>query len=79
MRITGGEFRGRILAVPKSGAIRPTQDRVREALFSMLAPECRMPKFLTCLPELAQSGWRRFRVEQGGQRSLKQTVGMSLL
>ena len=39
MRITGGEFRGRILAVPKSGAIRPTQDRVREALFSMLAPE----------------------------------------
>ena len=39
MRITGGELRGRILAVPKSGAIRPTQDRVREALFSMLAPE----------------------------------------
>ena len=39
MRITGGEFRGRALAVPKSGAIRPTQDRVREALFSMLAPE----------------------------------------
>ena len=39
MRITGGEFRGRILGVPKSGAIRPTQDRVREALFSMLATE----------------------------------------
>lgn len=39
MRITGGKFRGRVLAAPKSGAIRPTQDRVREALFSMLAPE----------------------------------------
>ena len=46
MRITGGEFRGRILAVPKSGAIRPTQDRVREALFSMLAPELHGAEFL---------------------------------
>ena len=36
MRIAGGEFRGRVLLVPKSGEIRPTQDRVREALFSML-------------------------------------------
>ena len=39
MRITGGEFGGRNLAVPKSDAIRPTQDRVREALFNILAPE----------------------------------------
>lgn len=39
MRISGGEFRGRTLSVPKSGAIRPTQDRVREALFSMLCSE----------------------------------------
>ena len=36
MRITGGEFGGRILKVPKSDAIRPTQDRVREALFSII-------------------------------------------
>lgn len=36
MRITGGEFRGRTLAVPKSGAIRPTSDRVREAMFNIL-------------------------------------------
>ncbi len=36
MRITGGEFGGRNLFVPKTGDIRPTQDRVREALFSML-------------------------------------------
>ena len=39
MRITGGEFRGRVLKVPKTDAIRPTQDRVREALFNILAPE----------------------------------------
>ena len=39
MRITGGEFGGRTLLVPKTDAIRPTQDRVRESLFSILQPE----------------------------------------
>ena len=39
MRITGGEFGGRTLLVPKSDEIRPTQDRVREALFSILQAE----------------------------------------
>ena len=36
MRITGGEFGGRRLKVPPGEKVRPTQDRVREALFSML-------------------------------------------
>ncbi|MFO7937416.1 MAG: 16S rRNA (guanine(966)-N(2))-methyltransferase RsmD [Kiritimatiellia bacterium] len=36
MRITGGEFCGRKLAVPRGDGVRPTQDRVREALFSIL-------------------------------------------
>jgi 16S rRNA (guanine966-N2)-methyltransferase len=36
MRITGGEFCGRRLSVPDGNGVRPTQDRVREALFSML-------------------------------------------
>ena len=36
MRITSGIFGGRNLLVPKTEDIRPTQDRVREALFSML-------------------------------------------
>jgi 16S rRNA (guanine966-N2)-methyltransferase len=43
MRITGGVLAGRQLVVPKSG-VRPTQDRVRAAMFSMLAttvPGCR--------------------------------------
>lgn len=39
MRITGGIHCGRKLKVPATGAVRPTQDRVREALFSMLAPD----------------------------------------
>ena len=46
MRITGGEFRGRILKVPKSDAIRPTQDRVREAFFNMVAFELAGASFL---------------------------------
>ncbi len=36
MRITGGEFRSRRLVAPRTTATRPTQDRVREALFSIL-------------------------------------------
>jgi 16S rRNA (guanine966-N2)-methyltransferase len=41
MRITGGSARGRHLIRPKTGwrFIRPTGDRVREALFSILANE----------------------------------------
>ena len=43
MRIVGGKYGGRALLVPKSDAIRPTQDCVREALFNILAgtvPNC---------------------------------------
>src|SRR4051794_24644756 len=36
MRIVGGRFRRRTLSVPKSQAIRPTADRLREALFNIL-------------------------------------------
>jgi len=38
MRITGGTAKGQQLKVPKNGPVRPTTDRVREAVFSMLAP-----------------------------------------
>ena len=37
MRIIAGEWRGRPLKAPAGIATRPTADRVREALFSMLA------------------------------------------
>lgn len=36
VRITGGAFRSRALIAPKGHATRPTSDRVREALFSIL-------------------------------------------
>jgi 16S rRNA (guanine966-N2)-methyltransferase len=37
MRVVGGRLRGRTLAAPRSQAIRPTADRLREALFNVLA------------------------------------------
>ncbi len=36
MRIIAGEWRGRALVVPPGSGTRPTADRVRETLFSML-------------------------------------------
>lgn len=36
MRIIAGEWRGRAIVAPKGDATRPTADRTREALFSML-------------------------------------------
>jgi 16S rRNA (guanine966-N2)-methyltransferase len=36
MRVVAGEFRGRRLQAPRGRSTRPTADRVREALFSML-------------------------------------------
>src|SRR6202047_3092453 len=37
MRVVGGRLRGRVLAAPKSHAIRPTADRLRESLFNILS------------------------------------------
>jgi 16S rRNA (guanine966-N2)-methyltransferase len=36
VRVVGGRLRGRTLAAPKSQTIRPTADRLREALFNIL-------------------------------------------
>ena len=36
MRVVAGEFKGRRLVAPRGSRTRPTADRVREALFSML-------------------------------------------
>lgn len=37
MRIVGGRFKGRALASPKTWAVRPTSDRLRETVFNVLA------------------------------------------
>lgn len=39
MRITGGRWRSRALQAPRGTTTRPTSDRVREALFSMLVSD----------------------------------------
>ena len=36
MRIAGGEFKGRIIKVPKVPNLRPSTERIREAIFSVL-------------------------------------------
>jgi 16S rRNA (guanine966-N2)-methyltransferase len=36
MRVVGGRLRSRVLAAPKSDAVRPTADRLRETLFNIL-------------------------------------------
>ena len=36
MRVVGGQLRGRPLAGPQSDRVRPTSDRVREAMFNIL-------------------------------------------
>ena len=45
MRITGGQWGRRLLKVPKTD-IRPTQDRVREAVFATLGPHVVGCRFL---------------------------------
>jgi 16S rRNA (guanine966-N2)-methyltransferase len=41
LRIIAGELRGRRFAVPRAGEVRPTSDRAREALFSILGEAVR--------------------------------------
>ena len=38
LRVVAGQWKGRRLAAPRGAATRPTADRVREAVFSMLGP-----------------------------------------
>ena len=37
MKISGGKFRGRVLLEPKDNRVRPTADKVRQAIFNILA------------------------------------------
>ncbi len=38
-RITGGEWRGRVISTPRGLAVRPTRSVVRQALFNMLGQD----------------------------------------
>jgi 16S rRNA (guanine(966)-N(2))-methyltransferase RsmD len=46
MRVIGGEFKSRRLKAPAGDAVRPTPDRLREALFSILMPRIQDCVFL---------------------------------
>src|SRR5712691_11912347 len=46
MRVVGGEFRSRRLKTLPGLALRPTPDRLREALFNVLAPRIEGAAFL---------------------------------
>ncbi|PYS96353.1 MAG: 16S rRNA (guanine(966)-N(2))-methyltransferase RsmD [Acidobacteria bacterium] len=46
MRFTGGEARGRGIKGPRGGGLRPTSDRVREAIFDILGKRVPGARFL---------------------------------
>ncbi len=56
MRIIAGEWRGRKLLAPKGDSTRPTADRTRETLFSMLASRLGSFEDLSVLDLFAGSG-----------------------
>ena len=56
MRIIAGQWRGRPLVAPRGDATRPTADRTREALFSMLVSRVGSFEGLTVADLFAGSG-----------------------
>jgi 16S rRNA (guanine966-N2)-methyltransferase len=52
MRIVGGRLKGRSLAGPRSNAIRPTSDRLRESLFNILKHAYGLPESETRVLDL---------------------------
>lgn len=56
MRIIAGEWRGRKLSAPKGDSTRPTADRTRETLFSMLTSRLGSFEGLSVLDLFAGSG-----------------------
>ncbi|HEX5092559.1 MAG TPA: 16S rRNA (guanine(966)-N(2))-methyltransferase RsmD [Burkholderiales bacterium] len=63
MRIIGGAFRGRRLAVPEGAELRPTPDRVRETLFNWLGQRLDGAQ---CLDLFAGSGALGFEAASRG-------------
>ena len=38
MRVIAGQLRGSVIRAPATGVVRPTYDRVRESVFSIIEP-----------------------------------------
>jgi 16S rRNA (guanine966-N2)-methyltransferase len=69
LRIIAGEWRGRKLAVPQGDATRPTADRTRETLFSMLISRLGSFEGLTVGDLFAGSGALGFEALSRGAAS----------
>jgi 16S rRNA (guanine966-N2)-methyltransferase len=63
VRIVGGQWRGRRIAVPARGGVRPTPDRVRETLFNWLGQRL---DGAACLDLFAGSGALGFEAASRG-------------
>ena len=63
IRITGGEWRSRLIQVPDAPGLRPTPDRVRETLFNWLGQDL---SGLACLDLFAGSGILGFEAASRG-------------
>jgi 16S rRNA (guanine966-N2)-methyltransferase len=63
IRITGGEWRSRLIQVPDGPGLRPTPDRVRETLFNWLGQDL---SGLACLDLFAGSGILGFEAASRG-------------
>ena len=62
MRVTGGSLRGRLIKVPRGDTVRPTQDMVRQALFSSLVvhiPGCRFLDLFAGSGAVGLEAWSR--------------------
>ena len=67
VRIIGGQWRGRKIAVPDELGVRPTPDRVRETLFNWLKPHLRDA---ICLDAYAGSGALGFEALSRGAKNV---------
>lgn len=56
MRVIGGSAGGRVLSVPKGARVRPTADRVKEAVFSILTSRLGTLQGLSVLDVFAGTG-----------------------
>lgn len=69
VRITGGEWRSRLVKVLDAPGLRPTPDRVRETLFNWLGQDL---EGLECLDLFAGSGILGFEAASRGAQSVTQ-------
>ena len=65
MRVVAGRYGGRTLKAPKGLAVRPTADRVREALFSILGDVSGLAQRVDRLDDTARGGRQRERRRVG--------------